>query len=283
MTLFQVKEQSVLDTPLFLFDCTFSDGTAYSWSTNHATVQGTEYQSRVMRTNAFQMQVASDGGVDTIPKISFELANADGLMSEIQRSSGFKGATLNVSFVFYNLSQNVATTNTLPVFQGILDSPELITESSFRVSAINRLSLQRISLPPVRVQKRCPWQFPVNADQRLEALNGETAGQFSQFYNCGYSPDISGGCGNTNNGVPFTSCDYSRTTCEQLGMFSRDSSGRTTARFGGIEFVPPVITVRASGAKASQLSVVQDNEARYNDFQAGPRHSGAMSVSVMAG
>src|ERR1700722_6030093 len=100
MALFQLKEQGVLDTPLFLFDCTFSDGSVYNWSTHHVVVQGTEYQSRVMRTNAFQMQVASEGGVDTIPKISFLLANADGLMSEIQRRSGFKGATLSVSFVF---------------------------------------------------------------------------------------------------------------------------------------------------------------------------------------
>ena len=205
----------------------------------------------MVKTNVFQMQVSSDGGVDTIPKVSFELANADGLMSEIQRRTGFKGATLSVSFVFYSLSQNTATSETLPVFQGILDSPELITESAFRVSAINRLSLQRISLPPVQIQKRCPWQFPTTAAQRQEAVNGGSAGRFSQFYQCGYSPDVSGGCGNMNNGTPFINCDYSRTTCERLGMFSTDSSGRTTARFGGIEFVPPAITVRAAGSKTS--------------------------------
>lgn len=266
MTLYQVKEQSVLDTPLCLFTCTFCDGTVYNWSTAHVSVLGTEYQPRVMNTNVFQMQVSSEGGVDTIPKISFELANSDGLISEIQRSTGFKGATLSVSFVFYSFSQGAATTDILPIFQGILDSPSLITESSFRVSAINRLSLQRISLPPVQIQKRCPWQFPATASQRQEALNGGTAGPFSQFYNCGYSPDVAGGCGNLSNGAPFTSCDYSRATCQQLGMFSTDSSGRTTARFGGLEFVPPVITVRSAGSKTTQSSVIQDNEAQYNDF-----------------
>ncbi len=207
MTYFQIKEQSVLDTPLFLFTCTFNDGTVYNWSTAHVVVQGTEYQSRVMKTNVLQMQVSSEGGVDTIPKISFELANADGLMSEIQRGTGFKGATLAVSFVFFSFSQNAATTSTLSVFQGILDSPELITESTFRVSAINRLSLQRISLPPVQIQKRCPWQFPTTATQRQEAVNGGSDGPFSQFYNCGYSPDVAGGCGNLNNGTPYTTCD----------------------------------------------------------------------------
>jgi hypothetical protein len=266
VTLFQIKEQAVPDTPLFLFDCTFGDGTTYNWSSHHVTVQGTEYVSRVVRTNIFEMQAASDGGVDTIPKISFELANADGLMSELQRGAGFKGATVVVRFVFYSLSQDVATTDTLPVFHGLLDSPENITESILRVSAINRLSLQRIALPPVRVQKRCPWQFPATAEQRQEAVTGGLTGRFSRFYNCGYSADVAGGCGNLDQGAAYTSCDYSRAQCEQRGMFSTDSSGRTTARFGGIEFVPPVISVRAAGESGTQLSTVQDNEARYNDF-----------------
>ncbi len=126
--------------------------------------------------------------------------------------------------------------------------------------------MQRIALPPLQVQKRCPWQFPATAEQRQESVSGGEAGRFSQFYNCGYSPDIAGGCGNLNNGSPFATRDYSRTQCEQRGMFSTDSSGRTTACFGGIEFVPPVITVRATGERGSQLSVVQDNAARYNDY-----------------
>ena len=266
MTLYQVKEQAVLDTPVFLFDCVFSNGTTYNWSTHHVTVQGAEYAARIVRTNVFEMQAASDGGVDTVPRISFELANADGLMSELQQTVGFKGATVTVRFVFYSLSQNAPTTDTLPLFQGILDSPDSITESTLRVSAINRLSLQRIALPPVRIQKRCPWQFPATSDQRQEAVNGGPAGRFSRFYNCGYSPDIAGGCGTLNQGAPFSTCDYSRAQCQQRGMFSTDSTGRNTARFGGIEYVPPVITVRAAGASGTQLSVVQDNEARYNDF-----------------
>jgi hypothetical protein len=266
VTLYQVKEQGVLDTPVFLFDCTFSDGTAYHWSSYHVTVQQTEYVSRVVKTNVFDMQASSDGGVDTIPKISLELANVDGLMSELQNAKGFKGASILVSFVFYNLAQDTATTDTLPIFQGILDSPESISETTFRVSAINRLSLQRIALPPVQIQSRCPWQFPTTPEQRQQAVNGGTAGCFSPFYNCGYSPDVPLGCGNLNNGTPFTTCDYSRTQCEQRGMFSTDSAGRITACFGGIEFVPPVISVRASGDKSSQLSVVQDNVSRYSDF-----------------
>lgn len=265
MTVFEQKELEVSDTPLLLFDCTFRDGTEQHWSTHHVTVAGTEYIARVTRTNLFEMHAASEGGVDTIPKITFELANADGLVSGIQGSSGFKGATLRVRFVFYNLANSIATSEVLPLFMGLLDSPESVTESTFRVSAINRLSLQRIALPPVRIQKRCPWQFPTTAAQRAEAANGGTTGRMSRFYNCGYSADTPGGCGNLNAGAPFTDCDYSRAQCEQRGMFSQDAAGQTTARFGGIEYVPPVIAIRSAGEKGSHLSLVQDNEARYND------------------
>ena len=36
--------------------------------------------------------------------------------------------------------------------------------------------------------------------------------------------------------------------------------------FGGIEFVPPAISVRAYGDKTSHTSAVSVNAARYNDF-----------------
>ena len=217
MTPFALKENSVLDTPLFLFDCTFGDGTVYHWCTHHVTVEGAEYSARIMKTNVFEMESTSGGGIDTIPKITFELANADGLMSEIQRTSGFKGAALAVRFVFYDLAQSAATSYILPVFQGLLDMPESITENAFRVSAINRLALQRIALPPVSIQKRCPWSFPATLAQRQEAVGGGTKGVWSQFYKCGYSADATGGAGNLNSGAVFTSCDYSRTQCKTEG------------------------------------------------------------------
>ncbi len=49
-------------------------------------------------------------------------------------------------------------------------------------------------------------------------------------------------------------------------MFNIDSSGRTTGRFGGLEYVPPTILVRGAGQKNYSLSAVQDNTAAYNDF-----------------
>jgi hypothetical protein len=113
----------------------------------------------------------------------------------------------------------------------------------------------------------CPWRFPATAAQRLEAVDGgEAKGKYSPFFRCGYSPDQPNGAGNLNGAVPFTACSFTRSDCEQRGMFNIDTSGRTTGRFGGIEYVPPTILVRGAGQKNSQISAVQDNTARYNDF-----------------
>jgi hypothetical protein len=119
------------------------------------------------------------------------------------------------------------------------------------------MSLQRLLLPQVRIQRRCPWEFPGDAAQRSEGLDGGSNGKYSRFFRCGYSADISGGGGTLNGAAPFTSCGYTRPDCEARGMF---------IRFGGIEFVPPAISVRTYGDKSWHTSAISVNEARYNDF-----------------
>ena len=261
------KEQQILDTPLLLFDCVFSGNRIEHWSTHAVTVNGNSYAARVLKQNIFEMQFGSNLGVDTIPQISLELGNADSYFSEIERSIGVKGGQLTVSIVFYSFSANGPSSNVQVLFKGILDPPTLITEEVFRVSASNRLSLQRVVLPDIRLQKRCPWDFPTSTAERQEAVSGGAAGKYSRYYRCGYSPDMPGGSGNMSpDGTPFTSCAYTRSDCIARGMFSSDAFSNITARFGGIEFVPSTIVVRSAGEKGTHLSPVDDNEARYNDF-----------------
>jgi hypothetical protein len=268
LPIFQSKEEPVADTPLLLFDCTFADGTLQSWSTHAATLNGNVYSPRVLKQNVFQMQISSDLGVDTIPSITIELANADSLISEIERSVGVKGGLLTVSLVFYNFANNAPSSTTQVLFKGVLDPPQLITETNFRISATNRLSLQRVALPEVRIQMRCPWTFPVTASQRQEAVTGGPDGTYSLYYNCGYSPDQPGGVGSFASGgsTPYTTCAYTRSDCTARGMFNSDALLRPTARFGGIEFVPSVTVVRSHGEKGSHFSPLDDNLAIYNDF-----------------
>src|SRR5215470_16223134 len=97
-TIFETKEQAVTDTPLLVFDCVLADGRTEHWSTHHVTVEGTTYSARILSHNTFEMQTASDQGVDGIPRISVVLANADSHYSEIERAIGWKGARLTVGF-----------------------------------------------------------------------------------------------------------------------------------------------------------------------------------------
>lgn len=253
---YQLKEQELTDTPLVLFDCVLSDGEEENWCTHTITVGTTNYDARVLQQSSFDIQTASDQGIDGSPKIVVTLANADSYFSEIEQSTGFKGAQLTVSFIFYDLRNNVPLTDPIVVFQGICNPPDQMKEATFRLSAGNRMNLQRLTVPPVHIQRRCPWNFPSTLAERTEAVNGGANGQYDQFYNCGYSADVTGGTGLLDNGVAFTSCGYVRADCQARGMWTR---------FGGIEFVPPVISVRSYG-QGSMTSNVSVNQARYNDY-----------------
>ncbi|MDQ1469280.1 MAG: hypothetical protein QOJ99_760, partial [Bryobacterales bacterium] len=261
------KEQLNADTPMLLFDCTLADGTVRHWSSSSFTSGEIHYEGRVLRQNLFEAQLASDTQVGGAPRLTFELANADSNLSEIEQQAGFKGARVVVRVVFADLAAGGPTSDVLVVFSGLMNPPDLITESTFRLSAMNRMATQRSVVPEVRVQRLCPWRFPMTASQRLEAVDGgPTRGKHSPFYRCGYSPDQQGGVGNLNGGAAFGDCSRTRSDCEQRGMFASDANGHKTSRFGGVEFVPPTILVRGSGQKNYSLSAVQDNQARYNDF-----------------
>jgi hypothetical protein len=141
----------------------------------------------------------------------------------------------------------------------MVNPPDQSTESSVSTLGRELMNMQSVLLPPVRIQRRCPWLFPSTSQQRQEAVDGGSSGQYSLFYACGYSPDQTGGVGAMVGGVPYTSCAYTRLDCEARGMFSGPM------RFGGIEFVPSSIQVRSYGS-GWQYAAVDDNVAIYNDF-----------------
>jgi hypothetical protein len=262
-----LKEQSDALTPLLLFEAELAGGQIERWSTHSVTVGGEFYEARVVRHNFFAVQAASESGVDAIPRIAVTLGNADSRFSQLDTSVGFRGAKLRARFVFYDLEADVAVTPESTVFQGILNPPDEIAESTVRLSAINRMSMQRVLLPTVRIQRRCPWTFPETAEQRAEAVNGGAEGSYSRFFSCGYSAGEPGGVGNLDSGgQPFTTCSFTRADCTARGMFSADGTSALSRRFGGIEFVPATILVRGHGEKGYRSSEVSENEARYNDF-----------------
>lgn len=261
----QIKEGSQTDTPLLLFRCVLPSGDVERWST-HQIQFGVEYYSaRVVEHNLFDLQLSSDDAMDGISKLTLSLANADSRLSEINAAIRMKGAQLTVYFAFADLQIGLVTTDSTVLFRGISGDPEEVTENLFVLSFINKLSLQRVPVPDVRIQRSCVWNFPVTQDQRTEARDGNANGLASRYYRCGYSADLPNGVGNLVNGEPYVSCDKSRKNCEARGMFNIDSSGNATARYGGFEFVPSAISVRTAGDKASHLSPLLTNAARYND------------------
>ncbi len=265
-TINELKEQTQTETPLLLFDCELSSGAVERWSTHAVDVNGQHYDARVLKHNLYEMQSGADQGIDAIATISITLANADSHCSEIERNTGWKGSVVTVRFVFFDLIQGAPASEIVVLFSGMADAPNQITESTLRLTVTNSLNLQRMQLPDVRVQRRCPWNFPGNAAQCAEAVSGGTEGRYDPFYRCGYSADQSGGCGNLNAGAPYTTCDGTRAACQARGMFSGDAGGNITRRFGGIEFIPPTTVVRSYGEKGRHVSQALDNEARYNDF-----------------
>ena len=266
VTISSLKELEVPGTPLFLFDCTLKSGDVERWSTHNVTVNGNSYLARVLKHNIFEIRSSPDATTDAISKLSITLANADSFLSPIEQNIGWKGAQLTVTFLFFDLINHIVASDSQIVFRGIANSPDQSTESSLRLSFTNRLNLQRVYLPEMSIQKRCPWTFPATVAQRLEAVKGGERGEFSPFYRCGYSADQTGGVGNLNSGAPYTTCDFTRTQCQQRGMFSNDNGNNITRRFGGIEFVPASIIVRSYGERGSHVSNSLPNQALYNDY-----------------
>ncbi len=265
-TIDDFKELVAAPTPLFLFDCILASGATESWSTHSVSVGGTAYPARLLRHNLFELQSSSDTGLDGAAKVTVTLANADSHFSEIERETGFRGGQVTIQLLFYDLVANAPVSDARVIFRGIGNTADEITESGFKVTFTNRLNLQRIIMPAVRIERQCPWMFPSTSAQRLEALTGGDQGIYSPLYRCGYSADQAGGLGNLNGGAVFTACDYTRANCVARGMFDTDASSNVTRRFGGIEFVPAQILVRSFGEQGTHLSPLVDNLALYNDF-----------------
>ena len=161
-----VKQLAETDTPLLLFQCVLPSGDTQYWCTHGITFNGNAYSARVLKHNLFDLQLSADDAMDGISRLSLELANADSLFSQLNSAIGFKGSQLTVFFVFADLTTLTVTTESTILFQGIAGDPDEITEDTFTLSFINKLSLQRIPTPEVRVQRSCPWTFPVSSRSR---------------------------------------------------------------------------------------------------------------------
>ena len=258
-TINQIKQLAETDTPLLLFQCTLPSGDTAYWSTHSIQFNGQSYAAKVLKHNLFDLQLSADDAMDGISQLSLNSGERRFHDLAIGRRNWIERIQLTVYFAFADLPSLTITSESTVLFRGIAGDPDEIGEDFLNLSFTNKLSLRRVPVPDVRIQRSCPWNFPATAEQRLEARDGGALGRFSRFFRCGYSADQMGGVGNLNGALPFTSCDKSRAQCEQRGMFNTDGAANVTRRFGGFEFVPSAILVRTSGDKTSHVSPLVDN------------------------
>ena len=262
----QEKYVEELLTPVLLFDCTLTDGQVERWSTHSATWQNTVYSPRVVGNSGFRIGLLADDGSDWGNRMTVTLANTDGYVTSLHRTENLKGCALLVSFAFLDPESGQIVSTPEAVFAGIGDAPEELTTSVGQINFTSRFSIQRLALPPTRIQEACPWSFPRNAAERAEAVSGGASGTYSRFYPCGYSPDQAGGCGNVDGGGnPFSSCAGTQSDCAARGMWRQDARGQATARFGGFQFLPSTSLVRSSGSSQRFWSQAVDGRAKTND------------------
>ena len=253
--------------------------------------EGHDYRPRVLNQDVGSIQAVSDNGIVQSPSITLELADPDNFLwstYEIPDTMGFKGVKVVLRFVFWDAGTSTFSTDSRTVFVGICNPPNK-TAGRLTLNCTSLLNMTRNFLPAVRIQRRCPWVFPSNRPDRIKAQYDED----SDFYECGYSPDITdedvtdgtaNARGNYETGTtPYTSCGYTFSDCiERMGnsalatrsnsagtpvRIEQDTSGRATGRFGGIQWeAPDGWKGRAFSTGDDDSGINHPNEAKYNDF-----------------
>lgn len=278
MTLLERKDLAVIPATAILCQIQPRGGETFYWATDPCTHGALTYSARLSQEQESVWKFSADLTAESAASMQILVANADGLVSELRRTGALKGAQIKIFAAVLN-GQEVEDAQA--VFTGIVDNA-LESDSRFaKIAALSRLNAIRSSFPPMRIQKQCAWAFPKNESERQQALSSGEDGRYSPVFRCGYSAGLAGGFGNLDGAQPFTSCDFSRVSCEARGMFDKDAAQQVTRRFSGIEFVPPAIQVRGHGESSGRISSLVSIDTRYNDVVPAVYGTGWMQAPVV--
>ena len=223
---------------------------------------GNTYAARILRNDIQPIQAGSPQGFDTVPGFSMTLADADGnLWNNHCALYGWRGAVVTLTVILWDVVNNAYSTDAYQ-FTFIGGNPQHTEKTGeTTLDTMAATNFARLKVPSIPLQFVCPWVFPATAAQRFAALNDPT----SVYYQCGYSPDQTGGVGNyASVGVCFTACDHTRsggpyatadhsvgcmarmghganTSVAPDGDLSHDIAGNYTARFGGVTLIMPAL------------------------------------------
>lgn len=289
------KEQSITYQPLLLAQITWPDGTVLRLASENLDLttggnqyNGFDWKPRMAAQDIGAISAVSDNGIVQSPQVSLRLADADKfLWNEFEIVKGFAGAELKLIFIFWDPDTNRFSSDSQIKFIGICDPPSSDYQY-LSLTAVNKLNLANVFLPPAQICKQCIWTFPVDKAARIRAATDEDSAEFR----CGYSVDVTDGDvtggsaaarGNLNGGEAFTDCNYTWEDCiARMGnnglptsstsssthvQIERDLSNRPTGTFGGIHFDPPSSWRGKSYTSGNTESGVnQSNEAKFNDY-----------------
>jgi hypothetical protein len=241
------KEAAATYKPLLLATVTFSDGTVLRLSTDPLNTSeggvqygGADYLGRIRDQSIDQIQAIAETGIDLIPSVSLSLADPDAyLLTNYERAHGFRGASLELRFVFYDVAAGAFSSDSRVVFVGTCDEPAT-TDQELTVSASSKTQLSRAFFPIIPCQRRCPYTNPTTAAQRTAAASAD-----SVFYQCGETRSL----------AAAPPCSYTKDTCTQPTNFG-GSTWAPAATGSGREYV--------SGQNVSWKNNL--NEARYGTY-----------------
>ena len=160
---------------------------------------GNSYLPRILNQDMAAFQLVSQQGISVPPTVSLKLADADKLLWGYEMSIGFRGAVLNIRFVFWNVGTGSFSADSVVYGPFLCSAASNVDDTSLTIPAGSKLNMEQIQAPFIHIQQTCPWSFPATAAQRLDGATND----LSDFWQCGYSPDVSsgqGGCGNYQSG-----------------------------------------------------------------------------------
>ena len=256
------KDGATPKRPLFLVTITAPDGdvcyltTAAYYSAPSISWGGHTYLARIQKNDLQAIQAMGPQGYDSVPSFALTLADADKyLWTNHCYAHGWRGATVVLTALLWDVVANAYSTDAIQ-WTFIGGNPQHDhAQGQTTLDVMAATNFTRLKVPSIPIEYRCPWVFPTTAAQRASALNDPT----SIYYQCGYSPDQTGGCGNYATGTtPFTDCDQTRSnsTDPSVGCMARlgnaarisvapdgdlchDKAGNYTGRFGGVTWLAP--------------------------------------------
>jgi len=240
------KELAKAQQPLLLAVVTFSDASVLRLSTHPLSTSeggyaygGNNYVGRILSFNLGAFQGYDATGIDIIPTASVTIADADkSIKINYEDSKGFAGASLDLTFIFWDADTASFSSDSILKFSGVCDAAEVDFETLI-VNASNLLNLQRKQLPNILIQRRCPWLNPVTVAQRATASDPD-----SPFYRCGETRSL----------AAAPACSFTKATCTQL------------LRFGGVGWDSPTGSYSSRDYVSGRVEITNaPNDLRYGE------------------